>query len=232
MRTRTGRPHWLLMDEAHHLMPADWLPPQGIMPELLQNLAMITVHPELLAMGMMQRVDTLMIVGPNAEEMLATFCEAAGVSMPEIDAPELEPGEVLLWRPGSDEPPRKLKAYPGKTERRRHRRKYAEGELPPDRSFYFRGRSAKLNLRAQNLTLFLQMAEGVDDDTWEYHRRRGDYSKWFQTCVKDDELAAAAKHVESVDDIDPADSREMIRAAIERDYVVVPSSPLPVPGAS
>jgi hypothetical protein len=231
LRTRSGRPHWLILDEAHHLMPADWLPPQGIIPELLQNLAMITVHPELLAAGMLKRVDTLMIVGPNAEEMLATFCEAAGVSMPDLSPPELEPGELLLWRPGGDEPPRKVKAYPSKTERRRHRRKYAEGELPPDRSFYFRGGKGKLNLRAQNLTIFLQMAEGVDDETWEYHRRQGDYSRWFQECVKDDELAAAAKQVEAIEAIDPADSREMIRAAIERDYAVVPSSPLPVPGA-
>jgi hypothetical protein len=198
----------------------------------LLNLAMITVHPELLAVRMLKRVDALMIVGSSAEEMLATFCEAAGVTMPEIDAPELEPGELLLWKPRSGDVPRKVKAYPGKTERRRHRRKYAEGELPPDRSFYFRGRRSKLNLRAQNLTLFLQMAEGVDDDTWEYHRRRGDYSQWFEKCVKDDELAAAAKQVEAIEAIDPADSREMIRAAIERDYVVVPSSPLPVPGAS
>ena len=53
-----------------------------------------------------------------------------------------------------------------RAEHRRHSRKYAEGELPQDRSFYFRGPQGKLNLRAQNLMVFLQMAEGVDDETW------------------------------------------------------------------
>jgi hypothetical protein len=152
--------------------------------------------------------------------------------MPPIDPPHLESGELLLWSPGGEGPPRKVKAYPGKTERRRHRRKYAEGELPPDRSFYFRGPEEKLNLRAQNLMMFLQMADGVDDETWEHHRQRGDYSQWFLDCVKDEDLASAAKQVEAMSDVSPDESRAMIRSAIERDYVVLPASQLPVPGAS
>jgi hypothetical protein len=72
----------------------------------------------------------------------------------------------------------------------------------------------------------------VDDETWEHHLRGGDYAQWFQDCVKDDELAAAAKQVAALNNIGPEESREMIRAAIERDYIVVPTSPMPVPGAS
>ena len=73
MRTRSGRPHWLILDEAHHLLPADWQPPEGVLPEQFQSVIMITVHPELLAPAMLQRVNALMIVGENAEEMIATF---------------------------------------------------------------------------------------------------------------------------------------------------------------
>src|SRR5690606_30087227 len=112
----------------------------------------ITVHPELLAPAMLERVDTLMIVGDNAEEMLALFAAAAKILVPQIEPPNLQPGEVLLWSRNADGPPVKVRAYPCKTERRRHRRKYAEGELPPDRSFFYRGPEGKLNLRAQNLT--------------------------------------------------------------------------------
>jgi hypothetical protein len=232
MRTRTGRPHWLIMDEAHHLMPADWLPPAGVMPQQIQNVAMITVHPEMLAPALLERIDTLMIVGAEAEVMLATFCEAAKVPTPAFEPPNLKPGEVLYWSPRGNEAPRKFKAIPGKTERRRHRRKYAEGELPPDRSFFFRGPEEKLNLRAQNLTIFLQLAEGVDDQTWGFHLERGDYAKWFETCVKDEDLAAAATQIAAMSNLKPDESRAMIRAAIERDYIVVPGKPLPVPGAS
>ncbi len=194
-------------------------------------MAMITVHPALLATSRLERGDTFMIPGKAAEESLEKFCEAAGVEKPGTEPPNLEPGEVLLWSLAAGEPPTKFKAIKGKTEMKRHRRKYAEGELPPDRSFYFRGPEEKLNLRAQNLTIFLQLAEGIDDETWEHHLRRGDYAQWFEDCVKDDELAAAAKQAEALD-VGPAESREVIRAAIERDYIVVPTSPMPVPGAS
>ena len=30
MRARFGRPHWLVLDEAHHLLPADWEPPSSL----------------------------------------------------------------------------------------------------------------------------------------------------------------------------------------------------------
>jgi hypothetical protein len=53
-----------------------------------------------------------------------------------------------------------------------------------DKSFYFRGPAGNLNLRAQNLVLFNQMAEGVDDETWLYHLRRGDHSRWFREASR------------------------------------------------
>ena len=56
----------------------------------------------------------------------------------------------------------KVRSEPPKSERSRHGRKYAEGNLGPDRSFRFRGPEGKLDLKAQNLTIFLQMADGVD----------------------------------------------------------------------
>ena len=85
-----------------------------------------------------------------------------------------------------------------KTERTRHSRKYVEGNLGAH-SFYFRGPEGKLNLKATNLMLFLMLADGVDEDTWLFHLRRGEYSEWFRTKVKDPELADIAAGVESDD---------------------------------
>ena len=56
----------------------------------------------------------------------------------------------------------------------------------------FRGPDEKLNLRAHNLELFVQMAEGVDEETWLHHLRQGDYSRWFRDAIKDPELADEA----------------------------------------
>ena len=230
MRSRLGRPHWLILDEAHHLLPADWLPPSGLLPDKLKSTMLITVHPKMLSSAVLQRMDSMLAVGAGASENLNFFAEAANDPIPEWQGPELETGQVLYWI-RKDGPPRMVVAYPCKQERRRHRRKYAKGELTPERSFYFQGPKKKLNLRAQNLMLFLQLADGVDDETWEYHRRLGDYSKWLRSSIKDEDLAADVARIESLKKVDPLAGRAQIREVIERDYTLPADGPLPVPGA-
>ncbi len=41
------------------------------------------------------------------------------------------------------------------------------------RSFYFRLTGKRHNLRAQNLAIPSQPAEGIDEETWLYHLHRG-----------------------------------------------------------
>ena len=48
-------------------------------------------------------------------------------------------GEALVWLRDENRVIPDLKAEPSRNEHRRHRRKYAEGELEEDRSFYFKG---------------------------------------------------------------------------------------------
>ena len=104
------------------------------------------------------------------------------------------------------------------TKRLRHKRKYAEGELPAERSFYFRGAEKKLNLRAPNLITFIQLADGVDDDTWRFHLERGDYSAWVRESLKDEALADEIASLERTDGLSPAESRAQIKGTIERRY--------------
>jgi hypothetical protein len=61
------------------------------------------------------------------------------------------------------------------------------------------------------------MADGVDDDTWLFHLRRGDYSTWFKNLIKDPDLAQEAA-VEQNRELSAADSRALIRKAIEARY--------------
>lgn len=229
MRAQVGRPHWLVLDEAHHLLPAEWTPPDSVMPESLENVLLITVHPDLLAPHVLERIETVIVVGPGAEATLGAYCRSAGAAMPAFDGDELAEGEVLVWRRGR--PPQRVQSHPSRFERRRHRRKYAEGKLPPERSFYFRGPEEKLNLRAYNLTQFLELADGVDDETWKHHLKRRDVSRWLRECIKDDALADAVQRIEEGGLPSAAGSRAAIRAEIERDYVMLPTAPLNVPGA-
>ena len=90
--------------------------------------------------------------------------------------------------------------------------------MPEDRSFYFRGPDQKLNLRAQNLKLFIQIAAGVDDESWLHHLHRQDYSRWVKEALKDDSLANEIGQIET-DCCDSVNqSREQIFSAIERRY--------------
>jgi hypothetical protein len=208
MRVRTGRPHWVVIDEAHHMFPSSWQPAPLTLPRELGGVLLITIHPERVSTAINEVVDTVMAVGAMPEQTLAPFLDDAKV--PQV---ELQPGEVLCWSNGTVEP---LSLVPGTAQHRRHRRKYAAGDLDQE-AFVFRGPEGKLHLRAQNLSIFLQMADGVDAATWEHHLRHGDYSRWFREAIKDEDLAAEAQRIEK----DAAmKSRDEIRDAIENRYTL------------
>jgi hydroxymethylpyrimidine pyrophosphatase-like HAD family hydrolase len=220
LRARTGRPHWLVADEAHHLLPAAWQPAGSALTAPLAGLLLITVHPDQIAPAALAAVDLIIAVGGAPERTIASFCEALGQSSPTTTPVALEPGEALVWPRRMTPQPFRLWSAPGRTERRRHQRKYAEGELGADKSFYFRGPKGALNLRAQNLNLFLQLGDGVDDETWLYHLHRGDYSRWFREAVKDEGLASEAAQIEALSDLPARTSRAMIRDAIKQRYTL------------
>lgn len=219
-RARTGRPHWIVLDETHHLVPETRETSALLMPREARGLLFVTVHPERIAHDLLKTVGTVIVIGASPRETLAAFAEALGESPPEVAPDPLPPGRGIAWL-RHDAPERGLvpfEAAPSKSEHHRHIRKYATGDLGEDRSFYFRGPEQKLNLRAQNLEVFLQMAEGVDDDTWRFHLERGDFARWFREYIKDDDLAKTAEVVGRTGGLAPVASRARIREAIEKRY--------------
>jgi HAD superfamily hydrolase (TIGR01484 family) len=231
LRLHTGRPHWLVFDEAHHLFPADWQPAQSSLPQHPETALLITVHPDQVSPAVLRHVNTVLAVGDAPGETLKAFAKAVGGVGPRNPPPSLPRGEVYVWlRDGGRRPPFVVEVEPGAVEHRRHTRKYAEGLMVPERSFYFRGPAGKLNLRAHNLTLFLELADGVDDDTWLFHLRRGDYSSWFRDEIGDKDLAAEAAAVEADKRSSAAESRARIRKAVERRYTLPEKPALPKVG--
>ncbi len=223
MRAETGRPHWLVMDEAHHLLPARWEPAPLSLPRQLQSALLITVHADMVSPAVLREVGLMLAVGESSEETLGRLSAALG-EPPPAPAPSLEKGEVAAWRRLPPQAPFRVRIEPGHTERLRHARKYAEGELPPDRSFFFRGPEGKLNLRAHNLALFLELAQGVDEDTWMHHLRQRDYSQWLREMIKDPELADEVQKVEQDTSLSAQQSRDLVREAISRRYTLSSSA--------
>lgn len=219
MRAHNGRPHWLLIDEAHHMLPVSWQPTSTLLQSNLKRMLYITVHANELSAAVCDSIDVVIAVGQSPEKTIAHFAKVVKEDAGPLPATELAAGEVLVWWRARKEAER-VRLVPSRMERRRHTRKYAEGELPPERSFYFRGPDGKLNLRAQNLILFMQLADGVDDDTWSHHLGQGDYSRWFRDQIKDEELASQVAAIEKQRDISPLQSRAMIREIIEHYYTL------------
>jgi hypothetical protein len=156
-------------------------------------------------------------LGETAVSAIAVFCQTIGIDPP-TDMSQPGEDEVLLWVRGSDTEPRSVKPVRPQQAHRRHTRKYAEGDLGEDLSFYFRGPDGTLNLRAQNLALFVQIAKGVDDRTWEHHLRASDYSAWFRHVIKDDELALEAAEIEADLSLGAGESRKRMTDSISRRY--------------
>jgi HAD superfamily hydrolase (TIGR01484 family) len=218
LRTHTGRPHWIVLDEAHHLLPVSWTPTPRTPGERPHGLMLITVHPDQVARIFLAAVDLIVAVGESPAETLQAFAATLEEPAPPVPAERLAAGEAIAWwrRPPRD--PFRFRTIAPRAERRRHLRKYAEGELGEDKSFYFRGPEGKLNLRAQNLQLFLQLADGVDDETWSYHLREGHYSRWFREAIKDDALASEVECIERAPELSPKESRTRLRERVEERY--------------
>jgi hydroxymethylpyrimidine pyrophosphatase-like HAD family hydrolase len=215
LRNSTGRPHCVVFDEAHHVFPADWQPLDGTAVQLFGQTILITVHPEHVAKPVLEAVNIVIAVGRSPEKTLREFTNASSQSIPTIPATTLRPGEVLVWRKSVGDVNR-VHVEPGKLQRLRHRRKYSEGDIH-EKAFYFRGPENRLNLRAQNLMMFMQIAEGVDDETWLHHLNHKHYSDWIRTAIKDGELAREVEDIESAT-VDALESRKRIFAAIHERY--------------
>jgi HAD superfamily hydrolase (TIGR01484 family) len=218
-QTRCGRPHWIVVDEAHHMLPEGTpAPVDGV--ELPTSLLFVTVHPDRLAHAVLRALDALIVVGDAPRHSVNRLARVLEIAAPPVADEPLQPGTALLWRPSDPGEVARFRRATPRSEHHRHRRKYAAGSLGEDKSFYFRGPNDALNLRANNLALFLQMAEGVDDATWLHHLHRHEYSRWLRQAVKNAALADEVAAIEQRTDLDPQANRKAIREAIERLYTL------------
>lgn len=215
MRVRTGRPHWLLVDEAHHLLPRLW----GHVPQRLSESILVTVHADRLAPSILAWIDVVIAVGQSPDKTLREFAAASERPPAELPASHAEKDQVACWFVHSGEGPFPMRVIPAQAERIRHHRKYAEGDVRYN-SFYFRGPTGRHNLKAQNLNVFCQIAEGIGEETWMFHLRRNDYSRWMRDVIKNRDLAAAVEDIEWRLDLSPVQTRALVRAAVEARYTL------------
>ena len=187
---------------------------------MFESFALITVLPDHVSQAILSSVSGVIALGADPRSLVAQFNSGSGQNLSIAQVPETptRPGQVLAWLFTDSQEPVTVTIEPPKTELRWHRRKYAAGELGEDKSFYFRGPEKKLNLRAHNMNMFAQLAEGVDEDTWAHHLRNSDYSRWLRDSVKDNAIAEEVATIEKDRALKPAESRTQIIDAIRKHY--------------
>lgn len=217
LKANCGRPHWLVIDEAHYVLP-EWDQQWTLDPQLLHGLILVTVHPEKIASSILSRVNTLIVTGDTPNSTISGFCRSIKETEPVCQTRRQSFGQATIWRRSEGFSTQSCTLDVPRAEHQRHLRKYAEGDLGEYHSFYFTGPSKRLNLRAHNLQIFLQIADGVDDETWFYHLRKHDYSRWLKGSVKDSELAKTVEAVENDPHVSGYRGRALLKSAILSRY--------------
>ncbi len=217
LRRHTGGPHWIIVDEAHHVLPVEWQHSVLNVPGKLSQMMFVTLYPRTVLPQVVKEVDICISVGDTAQEVIHEFSSIAELPSPQLPPGSMERGKAIVWERSSGTG-KILSVNPPATQRQRHRRKYAEGNLPEEQSFYFRGPERKLNLRAQNLLVFVQLAKGVDDETWLHHLRSNDYAAWIRDYIKDEQLADTVESVGTESELTCEESKNLIIQAIEERY--------------
>jgi hydroxymethylpyrimidine pyrophosphatase-like HAD family hydrolase len=109
LRAATARPHWIVLDEAHHLLPSSWRPSESILPAQLNAIALVTVHPDHVATSMLRMVDALIVVGPEPQTTVDAFTAARGDVA--IRLPVDEDVNTLPWLVRAGAPPFQFRIF-------------------------------------------------------------------------------------------------------------------------
>jgi hydroxymethylpyrimidine pyrophosphatase-like HAD family hydrolase len=208
LNARTGRPHWLIVDEAHQIFPAE-AGSGPILPATLPASIFITVAPENVSDEVLKRIDVVIAFGRGAGERLARVGKVIGFAAP-LQGTNVRDDEVVAWFRDDAARTLTVKIDAPRQVHRRHSGKYAVGNVGEEHSFYFRGTGNKTIGCARNVGEFVHLCSHVDDPTWEFHLRRNDYSAWFRNIIRDEVLAEEIKKTEDDRQLTPRDSRAKI----------------------
>ena len=218
-RVHTGQPHWNIVDEAHYPISGSWKPIDELHLEDFRSVMYVTAFPEQMPRNLLSAVDLFVAISDEPAKLLQKYCELLSEEAPKLEPPaDVDKHRAIAWWRGKGLP-FWFRRLPPRGEHQRHQHQYFDGDMDPENRFYFRGPKGALNLAAGNLRTFMQLAEGVDEETWVYHLKRGDYARWFRDKIQDQELTAETEQLQRADDVSPQDSRQRVLEMIRKLYV-------------
>lgn len=224
LRTVTGRPHWYVIEEAHHAVQPGAVQ-RRLFDDPARGVLLVTFRPWDLPNRAREAMDAATVVpgrGVEPDETAEILSDLTGASAGHIDEAlaRLESGEALLAHRGQPDLVR-YRVGSRSTTHVRHQRKYADGSLPPSRGFHFR-LGPDHRHEASSVRDFHGSLQACDVDVFAFHAARGDFSRWISQVLQDRWLATAATAIEQVVQAgeDPRPAQERLAATVSSRYDV------------
>lgn len=171
-RRETGRPHWVVLDEAHLALEG---PAAAIMRNPQRGHLLVTYQPERLPPEVRAELD-------GEIRVLADRGDADA----ELRVPY-------------DGPPTPIRFVRRATRHVRHWHKYCSNPLAPELGFHFRdGAGHPTGAVARCLADFAADVAVCGDDVIEHHAAGGEFSRWIGGVFRDHDLAATVAAAEAV----------------------------------
>jgi hydroxymethylpyrimidine pyrophosphatase-like HAD family hydrolase len=103
LRAQTGRPHWILVDEAHDVLPASASVDESAS-EGAENTIYASDDPSSLSPSVLAAVDGIAACGPGANALLESLARALSWDAALMPPRDAEEDEALVWLRGVDRP--------------------------------------------------------------------------------------------------------------------------------
>ena len=114
MRAAVGRPHWIVLDEIHRLLPqVESLAAVRGRPGLL----LATQHPAAVSTAVFSLADIVVAVGASPAETVQSLRAVLPPPDGAFDAFSVLPGDAIAWRHPGSEPPFALRRSSGRQAR-------------------------------------------------------------------------------------------------------------------
>lgn len=212
LRRVSGRPYWLIVDEAHYMLPHCAIWPPGF----LGNMGAIIVALDFdqVCPAVLEGVNVLVTLGSTARELVEQFAKRIERRCPEF--PEHSPGPeyACLWDLRNDKQVVVLDQLRPAQKHHRHSGKYVAGDVGAWHAFRF----SALRQSASNLTEFLALSSRLEDAALREHMNAGDFSNWFREVIRDDVLANKTRIVETDTALTPNDALKQISGCVQARY--------------
>lgn len=201
LRTASGLPHWIVIDEAQVPLARDGNDGMFFEPAAT-GYCLVTHRADDLRPEALLAVDVVIgLPGGAGDSQIAGLLAAAG-ALPNSAAAALArqagPGRAVLVDRSRPADAVVFTVGERETAHMRHWHKYSAGRLPACRRFYFRsGQDTATGATAGSITELEHELRACDDEVIAHHAGHADLSRWIGEVLGDPPLAGAVEQIET-----------------------------------